>query len=200
MPSQLQQSVELQHVNVKLLLNDPQGIELNRVVPVFHRWIQERTGGELLLDVADYSHVHHGPGVVLIGHEADYCLDNAGGRLGVRYNRKATLKGSNADRLKQAVRSAVEACHRLEDDPSLGERLHFNGHDLEIFINDRLLAPNVEDMRAAVESELCSLAGQLFGANGYTLTLDPDPRRLLTAHIHSNSNQLHTTAELLAIL
>ena len=30
-----------------------------------------------------------GPGVMLIGHQADYSVDNTDDRLGVRYNRKA---------------------------------------------------------------------------------------------------------------
>ena len=61
--------------------------------------------GELLLDVADYRHVPAGPGVMLIGNEGDYSVDNTGDRLGIRYNRKAALDGDNQDRLRQAARS-----------------------------------------------------------------------------------------------
>ncbi len=90
-----QVAIELQHINVKLFVRDPEKVDLEAVVPVFHSWIQGQIFDELLLDVADYSHVPDGPGVVLIGHEADYALDNTDGRLGVRYNRKAPWPGSN---------------------------------------------------------------------------------------------------------
>ena len=81
--------MELQHLNVKLLLENSQDLDLDAIVNIFHGWIQEQLCEELLLDVADYRHVHHGPGVVLIGHEADYAIDNTDGRWGIRYNRKA---------------------------------------------------------------------------------------------------------------
>src|SRR5438309_7406771 len=116
-----QPAVELQHINVKLLLHD--NGDLDPVIPVFHSWIQKQIFDELLLDVADYRHVKDGPGVILIGHEADYSIDQTDGRLGIRYNRKAALSGSNQDRLEQAVRSALSAIQHLESDPRLEGKL-----------------------------------------------------------------------------
>src|SRR5260370_24044056 len=85
-------TINLQHINVKLVLKDSDsldhGRDLDPVIPVFHSWIQQQAFDELLLDVADYRHVEGGPGILLIGHEADYSLDNTDNRLGVRYNRK----------------------------------------------------------------------------------------------------------------
>ena len=57
--------MELQHVNVKLLVKNPQEVDLEPLIPVFHGWIQDQVCEELLLDVADYRHVYAGPGVVL---------------------------------------------------------------------------------------------------------------------------------------
>ena len=128
----MQHLVQLQHVNVKLLVRNPQEVDLEPLIPVFQGWIQDQTAGELLLDVADYRHVDGGPGVVLIGHQGNYSVDNADHRLGVRYNRKATLDGSNQDRLKQAAYAALTACERLETEPRLKGKLRFNGHDIEV--------------------------------------------------------------------
>ncbi|MGH9679357.1 MAG: hypothetical protein ACRD4Y_05370 [Candidatus Acidiferrales bacterium] len=125
-PSQLQ----LQHVNVKLLVENPAEVDFEPFVPVFHEWIQEQAPGELLLDIADYRHVPAGPVVVLIGLEGDYSVDNTNNRLGVRYNRKGGFDGSNADRLKQAARAALTAFQRLEKDPRLAGKLRFNGRDV----------------------------------------------------------------------
>src|SRR5512141_809613 len=111
-----QLAVELQHINVKFLLRDPASVDPAAVIPLFHTWIQGQVFEELLLDIADYSHVPDGPGVVLIGHEADYALDNTDGRLGVRYNRKAPLSGSNRDRMIQATKAALSAAQKLQQD------------------------------------------------------------------------------------
>src|ERR1700686_5439988 len=131
--------MNLQHVNVKLLIEDFGDAGLERLIPVFHRWIQDRARPELLLDIADYRHVPAGPGIVLIGHEANYSVDNTDNRCGVRYNRKTVLDGRNQDRFAQATRAALTACQRLEAEPRLAGRLRFNGCEVELFINDRLL-------------------------------------------------------------
>ena len=169
-------TVELQHINVKLFLKDPENLNLDSVIPLFHSWIQDQIFDELLLDVADYRHVKHGPGLILIGHEADYSLDNTDGLLGVRYNRKAPLPGTNVDRLIQATRSALVACQRLESmsdnkyyvkspDAGFDARLQFNGLDAQVIINDRLLAPNNKNTREAVAPDFQRLASKLFGVS-----------------------------------
>jgi hypothetical protein len=196
-------TVELQHINVKLLLKEPESIALASVIPIFHSWIQDQIFDELLLDVADYRHVKHGPALMLIGHEADYSLDNTDGRLGIRYNRKAPLEGTNLYRLIQATRSALLACQRLEADKGLNGKFYFNGQDVQLIINDRLLAPNNDGTRQVIEPVFQQLAAQLFGQSelfgieeyepgsqelgevGYSLSFETDPRRLLSATIRS---------------
>jgi hypothetical protein len=170
--------MQLQHVNVKLLVKDPAEVDLEPLIPVFHNWIKERVFGELLLDVADYRHVHAGPGVVLIGHQGDYSVDNTDNRLGVRYNRKAALTGDNRERLRQAARAALVACQRLEAEPRLQGKLRFNGQELELFINDRLLTPNRDATREAVRGEFETFFQKLFRGSEYSISYRNDPRRL----------------------
>ena len=105
--------MELQHINVKIYVDGDLAIDPAAFIDVFHEWVREHTLDELLIDVADYRHVPAGPGVMLIGHEGDYSMDNAGDRWGLRYNRKAAVDGSNDDRLRQALCSAVRACQLL---------------------------------------------------------------------------------------
>ena len=186
-----QVAIELQHINVKLLVKDPETVDLQAVVPVFHTWIQGQIFDELLLDVADYSHVPDGPGIVLIGHEADYALDNTDGRLGVRYSRKAPWPGSNRDRLVQATRSALNAFQRLERDLNLS----FNGRDLEIVLNDRLLAPNDDETRKAAEPELKQFLDELFGGTEYSLSYPTEPRKLFGVLVGAAKG--HSTEQLL---
>jgi hypothetical protein len=187
--------MNLQHVNVKLLVKDPAAVDLELLIPVFHRWIQEKVFEERLLDIADYRHVPEGPGVILIGHEGDYSVDNTDGRLGVRYNRKAALEGDTRERLRQATLAALQACRRLESDASLGGTLQFNGQDVEIFFNDRLLAPNNDATRAAAEPGLRAFLDELFHGSEYSLSFDSDPRRLFGAA--AKAARAFDTAELL---
>jgi hypothetical protein len=187
--------MEFQHVNVKLFVINPEDVDLEALVPVFHGWIQNQRSGKLLLDVADYRHVPSGPGVVLIGHQGNYSLDNAGGRLGLRYNRKAPVEGTNHDRLVQATQAALFACRRLEAEPSLAGAVQFNGREIEVFINDRLLAPNTPETRGALESEFRTFFSTLFGEVEYTLSYPQDPRGLFSLIVRAS--QAFDTTELL---
>lgn len=175
--------MELQHINVKLFLRNPELVELEPLVPVFQSWIQDQKPGELLIDVADYRHVEAGPGVILIGYEGDYSVDNTDGRLGVRYNRKAALDGSNQDRLKQAARSAITACQRLESEPRLGGKIGFDGQTVEISVNDRLLAPNNNATREAIKSDFEQFAQKLFRGSEYSMSYENDARRLFAVTV-----------------
>jgi hypothetical protein len=190
--------MDLQHANVKLLTTGSVETDLEPLIPVFHAWIQDRAFGELLLDIADYRHVPAGPGVVLIGYEGDYSVDNTDNCLGVRYNRKAALDGSNQDRLRQAVRAALTACQRLEAEPRLAGKLRFNGQDLEIFFNDRLLVPNRQVTRDEVRSDLETFFKKLFRGGEYSLSYGSDPRKLFGVSV--KTARAFSVADLLANL
>jgi hypothetical protein len=177
--------MQLQHVNVKLLVENPEAVDLEPLIPIFHGWIQDQAGSDLLLDIADYRHVQAGPGVILIGHEGDYSVDNTDNRLGVRYNRKAPLDGSNQDRLTQAARAVLTACQRLEADPRLDRKLRFNGREIEIFLNDRLIAPNCDETREALHSDFQFFAQHLFHGGDYSLAYPSDRRRLFGVSLKS---------------
>jgi hypothetical protein len=166
-------NIELQHVNVKLFLRNAEGLKTGDYTGVFNGWIQTRALGELLVDVADYGHVHHGPGLVLIGHTANYSLDESEGRLGLLYNRKARVDGSNQDRLRQAVRAALLAAQKLERE----QGLQFEGGEVQIIVNDRHVAPNMPATFAALKPEFTRLFDVLYGGAAYSLAnASRDPR------------------------
>jgi hypothetical protein len=158
--------MEIQHVNIKVFAAHP--VKLAAVVTVFHRWIQESACEELLIDVGDYAHVPNGPGVIVIGHEANYSLDNARGRLGLLYNRKARVSGGAQAAIEQALRAALAACRMLEGEPEFAGELAFNASDVEVIANDRLLAPNTEEsfnqLRPFVERAFNAVYGNEAGS------------------------------------
>lgn len=190
--------MELQHVNCKLRMAGTCEQDLAPLIPVFHSWIQGQVFGDLLLDIADYRHVPGGPGVIVIGQSGDYSVDHSDNRLGVRYNRKAPLDGSNLDRLRQAVQAALTACQRLESEPALNGKFRFNGRDLELFINDRILAPDRESTRQAAQPEFDAFFRQLFRGSEYSLLYADDPRRLFAAS--ATSSRVFQASELLSNL
>jgi hypothetical protein len=166
----------VEHVRVKIFAREP-APDLAGAIPVFHRWIQDRLRPEMLIDVADYRHVPNGPGVMLIGHEANYSLDCAKGRLGLLYSRKQA-GGAAQENLRQAYDSAVEACRRLEEEPEFAGKLKFDYDACEISIGDRLLAPNTQETYLALKPELDRFLADVFPS--HTLERRGDPRELFS--------------------
>jgi hypothetical protein len=162
----------IQHINLKIFVADAKAFDLADAIPVFHQWIRDGVCPEMLIDVADYRHVSAGPGILLIGHEANYSFDERENRLGLLYNRKAALDGTFQARLGQAYRAALEACARLEQDAAFRGKLKFDRNALEVFVNDRLLAPNNEETWQALRTEL----EKFF--SGFTVERTGEPRDL----------------------
>ncbi len=169
----------IQHINLKIFISDSAAIELADSVGVFHRWIRDTVCPEMLIDVADYRHVPAGPGVLLIGHEANYSFDNRENRLGLLYNRKASLDGIGGFRARvaQAHAAALAACDRLEQEGPFRGKLKFDRNAMEVFVNDRLLAPNDDDTWQALRPELESYF------SGFTIKRHGEPRDLFRVAI-----------------
>lgn len=170
--------MDLQHVNVKFMVEGDLNVDPARFIEVFHQWIRDEALEELLIDVADYRHVPSGPGVMLIALEADYSMDHADNRWGLRYNRKAPLDGTNEDRFRQALRSAANACRLLEDEFTGTDGLKFSRREFELFINDRALAPNTPETYASCKPELESFLKKWLGHDEFHLKHRSDPRSL----------------------
>ena len=169
---------ELEKFAVKFFAENPDGVELGPGVPVFHRWIQHRRLPELMIDVSDYEHVPSGPGVILVCHEAIYGLDQAKGKLGLVYNRRAPLNGSVEDRLRQAVAAADTAAGFLEQEPEFSAKLCFDRKAWEVSVNDRALAPNTEATWNTLAPVIRGVFEPLFDPTGYSLVRAVDPREL----------------------
>jgi hypothetical protein len=158
-------------------------VEVEAVIPVFHRWLKDHVLPELVIDVANYGHVPEGPGIVLIGHGTDYFMDLGEGRLGLLHNRKRTGPAAG-ERLSDLARRALHAAALLEKEAALGGKLTFATNELLFRINDRLAAPNTDATFAALEGELGALGKQLF-AGPFELTRVGGPKDLFAARFKS---------------
>jgi hypothetical protein len=176
--------MNLQHVNIKFYLENPETINLADYAAVFNTWIQNQRLEELLIDVADYLHVHNGPGIMLIGHEADYSLDNRNGRLGLLYNRKEQQEGTTEEKLAHAIRAALTVAQILEKENGL----KFNGSEVQVLVNDRLLVPNTTETFESLEPDLKVFFGQLYSGAEYSLAHHSDPRERFTVNVKTASN------------
>jgi hypothetical protein len=153
----------IQHFNVKVFATPESTMNWHGLIPVFHRWIQEQAVPESLIDVADYSHVPAGPGVLLIGHEAFYSIDNREDRPGLLYNRRTALEGTAEERLRQAIDAAISAAGKLESEPELAGRVRFDPSHCEVFVNDRFLAPNTAQTFEVVGPMVARVFSERFG-------------------------------------
>jgi hypothetical protein len=163
------QLTDLHRIGVKLPLADGAQADLESLIGLFHGWIRDARRPGLLIDVADYRHVHEGPGVMLVGHEGDWSLDLAGGRPGLQYVRKAPLEGDLAARIRSAATLAAEAAVDLP--------WPVRGDEIEVFANDRLRAPNTEEIRAGLTAAVRQAVGEpLVAASIEAVTGDPRVR------------------------
>ncbi|HJK90661.1 MAG TPA: hypothetical protein RMH85_11900 [Polyangiaceae bacterium LLY-WYZ-15_(1-7)] len=173
---------DAERVQVKLFAEGeaPKPLDL---IPVFHRWIQDDVvKDELLVDVADYSHVPQGPGVLLVGHGADWYYDQGEGRPGLLFSRKRAFEGDLRARLRDAFRQALEAAKRLQDDPTTG--LRFGTSELLVRVPDRLHAPNTDAAFTALAPLVAEVAGELFGGEVKVERADSGRGGPLAARVH----------------
>ena len=177
---------ELGRFCVKFYVGDPGTLDLTEAIPIFHRWIQSNRVDGLLLDVVDYRHVPDGPGVVLVGHDADYFLDVMEGPLGMLYSRKRPSEGSNVYRLRRALGCALTACKALEQEPELAAKgFRFEGGRLRFIINDRLLSSNGV---VAIRDDLDTVLRDLYPAQTMRIQAgSADPRERYTLDVESGS-------------
>lgn len=157
---------------IKFPANLKANYDAKELIPVFQRWIQKDALEGVLIDVANYTHVEQGPGVLLIGHEANWSLDFGDGEPGLLYTRKREALGDIETRLRDAFRLSLEACQLLTTEDSLANPISFNTGDFVFGINNRLLAPNDEETFADVGEGLGRFLSWLFQGEKVQLRRD----------------------------
>ncbi len=162
-------AIDLQKINVKFFLAEDAVLSPEDAFRIFSQWIPETTD-EVLIDVADYQHVPQGPKTVLVGHEANYTLDNGDGRYGLLYGQKAAAHGSTAERLRSAFTAALKACQRLEQTEDATAKPRFVGAEAVVVINDRLCATNTDATLDEIREDLDAVLDELY--DGATTRLD----------------------------
>jgi hypothetical protein len=180
--------MDLHKFGIKFFTPDAAKFDILRLIPVYHHWIQQRALEDMLIDVADYSHVPAGPGVMLIAHEGNYALDETGHERGVLYYSKHRLTGELPERFALVASKALKASRLLAEDGALEGALKARGNELQFFANDRLVAPNTDAAFAEIEPALRSFLKRLYAGANYTLVREADAKERLSVRVRADSD------------
>lgn len=173
--------MELQKLSVKFFAEPPDRVPLTDFIEVFHGWIQATDG--VYHDVADYSHMQAGPGILLIANDANVSIDETGNRRGLLFSQKSRLDGSKREKLRKVFRAALEIGRKLEEEPALRGKLRFAAHEAEVLLNDRLLGPNTPEAYGEFKAEIEEFVKQLYGDAEVGFERNADPRQRLNVHL-----------------
>lgn len=177
--------MDLHKFGIKFFASNAQDIDILKLIPIYHRWIQQSALEDLLIDVADYSHVPAGPGVMLIAHEGNYALDEAGHERGVMYYSKHKLTGELPERFALVASKALKAAQLMSGDTELAGALQVPGNRMEFFANDRLAAPNTDAAYGEIEPALKAFLDRLYAGARYTVTRETDPKERLSVRVQA---------------
>ncbi|MGH7873346.1 MAG: hypothetical protein ACREQO_14125 [Candidatus Binatia bacterium] len=177
--------MELQKLNVKFFTESPDRVALTEFIEIFHGWIQAADG--IYHDVADYSHMQAGPGIVLVANDAHVSIDETGNRRGLVFSQKRRLDGSNQEKLRAVFRSALENCHKLEEEPALRGKLRFAANEATVSLNDRLLGSNSQESFEELQGELEAIAKLLYGDAEVSFARNSDPRQRLNVTLKTSA-------------
>jgi len=145
-------------------------------VALFHEWIQQRTLASVLIDVADYTHVPDGPGVILVGHATTFALDRGDGRFGLLAQRRRPDSDTRTA-IASVVRELLEVATRLEADERLEGSLVFDRAVVRVEVNDRLHTRNTDASFDDLAPIARDVIAEVLGSSAATIErVENDPR------------------------
>ena len=182
----------LQRINVKFYLEDPASLSAQEAFRIFNSWIPT-TPDEVLIDVADYSHLDEGPLTILVGHEANYSLDNHSAELGLALLAQTT-RGRRPNRT--ACQHLQSGAHRL---PTPRRRAQPSGQSQipprrRIPRSQRPPQRNQRRSRAKMTCGPSSIrySPQLFAGAEYAVKRDPAPELRLNLRIRMSNQRRYS--------
>lgn len=171
--------MNLEKVSVKLFASQNVEAPLESYIPVFHRWIREAKLDELLIDVADYTHVPRGIGVLLVGHGSDVAIDQGEDRPGVMFCRKRALP-AGTELVTDALRRALQAAALLDADPEVHGPKAFGKGEVLLRFPDRLHVSNDDQSFEKVRPIVSAALAEALPGVVFSLRREGEPREPLT--------------------
>ena len=181
--------MDLQKFGIKIYLKESRTYSSRDYISIFHGWIQEKAiPDHLLIDVADYSHVADGPGIMLIAHEGCFSLDQENKKSGMMYMRKTNGIGSFEERFEQVFSMAVHGVNLLK-----GGQIDFYQNSFRFIANDRRLAKNTNENQELYKNEINGILKKKFPNESWDFIdmSDANERLGFTVNFKSDVNILN---------
>ena len=154
--------MDLQKFGIKLYLTTNGSFDSKDFIPVFHNWIQDKAlSDHILIDVADYSHIPDGPGVMLIAHEGHFSLDQENRQPGMMYMRRSELEGDFKKRFIHVLSIAIQAANRLRNN-KINKEVDFIHNSFRFMTNDRRVAENTYENQNLYKDKVQSALSELY--------------------------------------
>ncbi len=185
----------LQKINVKLFADAPRDLDYDILLAIFGRWRLDSS--EEVMDLADYAHVDHGPNCLLVGHRWHFGIDLAEGRPGFFFSTRKGLSGSPADRIAQALRGLLEKTKRLCSEPDFPGAIKTRTGELEVVLNDRIVAPNTSATDGEWRPGLDQVSAKLYGPGAASVEREVDPARRLGYRVRAEAGNRLSLDEML---
>jgi rhodanese-related sulfurtransferase len=144
--------------------------DLEPALAVFHRFIQRGLVEGLILDVADYRHVPHGPGVLLVGHDVDYGVDERAFTV----VRKRRADDGASTQVRDALRMGLGAMDAIAADGEL--EVAFDPARFTVTAPDRRLGA-AHEVAASLRDEIAPLVAELYGPGAKVSPVESDDPR-----------------------
>lgn len=153
---------DLQRINIKFHTPIPAGLALEPIIKVLDGWKDE--AGHWL-DIADYIHMDHGPGVMLYGKICFVSFDKTDGEAGILYQQRHGLTGELPQRFEQAFIEALNYAKRMSSDPNYPPEIAKSTSLIDVYVNDRYRVPNTEASEQALKPVIEELLNRVLADN-----------------------------------
>ena len=189
--------MDLQKFGIKLFFQQNGSYPSRNFIPELHRWIQkDSVPDHMLIDVVDYSHISDGPGVMLIGYEGYFSLDQENNRPGILYMRKTDIGGSFKDRFNKVLSITIQAAQLLSNN-NIEKEMDFSYKSFRFISNDRRLADNLDTNQKLYTDTFNKLLkenypGSKFAFNNYS---QREERLAFDVNFKDNTNILEYTTK-----
>lgn len=174
--------MSFQKLGIKVYVKNSEGLDLQSFMVTFNDWIRDNAIPGVLIDVADYTHMHKGPGVVLVSHEANWALDNQAGEPGMLVSWKLDREGSLDEKIQHVHELVTRACDLIEKS-SRHQGVQFDRSWFKVFVNDRLNAPANEESYQQLEKALEKFVASTFKNQKPTFKRNEDLRKRVAVSV-----------------
>ena len=176
--------MSIQKVVIKIHTHSQSSHNPEDFVATFNDFIVNRSIQGGLIDVADYSHMHNGLGVLLTTHEANWSFDEQYNQPGIMVVEKGFAANPVSERFTQWLDSIIKVCKTIEETPR-HKGIKFDYQSISLVLNDRSeKAGSLEDLKTIFEQAV----KELYDSNeiDYDENFDPAKRVGFLAKIKGN--------------